>query len=77
MTKTVKGDRVCHQCHALCNGLSWRSKVGQRRTYFDTENCLRSYFEKQIGHKIQDKVYKKMRDEFYEKVFVIIKEVSK
>ena len=67
----VKGNRVCHQCHALCAGLSWRSKTGQRRTYFDTEECLRFYLEKQIGHEIGNGNYRKLRNTFYERIIVL------
>jgi len=37
----VSGDRKCGKCHGLCHEDSWRDKVGRRKNYWCSEDCLR------------------------------------
>ena len=37
----VKGTRICRECQGICHENSWRTKIGQRRSYWCCEDHLR------------------------------------
>ena len=40
MTITIRGERICRWCKIFCREASWRTKRGQRRQYWCSEDCL-------------------------------------
>ena len=41
--KQIHGDRICQQCKGICHENSLRTTFGQRRKYFCSEQCLRTF----------------------------------
>ena len=51
--KKIYGDRICPVCRGIVHGEAYRTKIGSRRRYFDTLECVISYFSEEF-HNLND-----------------------
>ena len=66
----VNGDRKCTRCEGVCHDGSWRTKQGQRRSYWCSEQCLRAHVEANTPYTVSDESWERIRDN-YERVNVV------
>lgn len=81
--KKVYGARICKSCRGICHEDSYRRKIGRRRPYWCSKNCLEWKIIKKMENKYKYLIDKEYRidqiflnhiiEEFYEKVDVITK----
>ena len=84
----VKGIRVCRECKGICHRDSWRTRIGQRRSYWCCEVHLRQTQERklqklcarlhewnwqEVSFETPGSSWSIYRDEFWEPVIVISK----
>jgi hypothetical protein len=82
----VYGTRICKNCKGICHKGSWRRKVGERKSYYCSDTCLRTSLNKSLQESCKEsgltkwyeteyteREYQDMRDSFFEPVNVIAK----